>query len=160
MQYLLKGMKIRCWLFYWVHINFSPCLHSSTGNRSIFKKKGLFVLPAHFANAFFCARHYLKDFSLRKSDSVEENRASVSFPSLLLSKHAVMPKPLGNLEGIFILPQGQHMFFPGSPIAQTVQSAKNQRSPERMDWFNRQPLWLMKKIAEFTGHQNCPKSTT
>lgn len=86
MQYLLKGMKIRCCLFYWVHIDFSPCLRSSTGNRSILKKKGLFVLSAHLANAFFCACRYLKGFSFRKFDSVEENSASVSLPSLLPPK--------------------------------------------------------------------------
>lgn len=39
MQCLLAGMKIRCCLFSWVHINFPPCLHSSTGNKSISKKK-------------------------------------------------------------------------------------------------------------------------
>lgn len=80
-------------------------------------------------------------------------------PPLLPPKTWGMPKPLCNLEGIFILPQGQHVFFPGSPTAQAAQSEKkkktNQTSPERTAWSDRQLLQKNKSLqtSKAVSHQ-------
>lgn len=151
MQCLLTGMKIRCCLFCWVHINSPPCLHSSTGNKSISKKKALFVLPAHLANASFLCVPLPRRFFTQEMWQCWGEWCFCFPPPLLPPKTWGMPKPLCNLEGIFILPQGQHVFFPGSPIAQVAQSAKNkkkinQTSPERTAWSDRQLLQKNKSL--------------
>lgn len=134
MQCLLKGMKIRCCLFCWVHgytLIFLPVCTPALGTNPSQRKKHCLFCQLTLQMPLFCACHYLEDLSLRRSDSAEV----LLFPP----KAWGMPKPLCNLEGIFILPQGQHVFFPGSPTAQAAQAARkiNQTSPERTAWSDR-----------------------
>lgn len=57
------------------------------------------------------------------------------------------------------MPQGQHVFFPGSPTAQAAQSEKknrtNQTSPERTAWSDRQLLQKNKSLqaSKAVSHQ-------
>lgn len=78
MQCLLRGMKIRCCLFCWVHINFPPCLHSSTGHKSISKEKSTVCFAISPCKRLFSVQ---ADFSLRRCDSAEENGAPVPLPA-------------------------------------------------------------------------------
>lgn len=107
----------------------------------------------------FCACHYLEDFSLRRCDRAGENGASVSLPSLLPPQTRGMPKPLCNLEGIFILPQGQHVFSPWQPHCPSSSICKKNKpdKPRKnsLVWQATAPeKW------KFTGQQGCPRSAT
>lgn len=126
MQYLLKkAWKYDAVLSTGYTLISPPCLHSSTGIRSIVKKKTCLFCQLTLQMLSFCACHYLEVGNLTVLKRIV---LLFLFPLSSLSKHAAMPKPLCNLEGIFLLPQGQHVFFPGSPIAQAVQSARKHKS--------------------------------
>lgn len=85
-----------------------------------------------------------KTFHLGNPTAVERIGLLFLCPLCSLPKHAAMPKPLCNLEGIFILPQGQHVFSLAAPLPKQFNLQNNPTRPGRTGWADRRLRWLLK----------------